>query len=261
MSRALSALVALLVVSAGLAACGGEGDAGPEAETSAAETTSGPATSGPANAADEEKKEADSKGGVTNPGETENRENGGLRQQQGPGGRVSLATRPASLPGARVTPTGAVQTLPPRQEAQSEAMENSYSSIKAFGSEAEGPEATEITFALVQYLTAKANGDWTTACARLYSILRENIAKSSPNGACEQLYGSMMGRIPASVHAVAAEIDVASVRRGEGNRAFVIYKTPDTVSADMPMYLEGSTWTVGALEAHVLTPQQLEENR
>ena len=49
----------------------------------------------------------------------------------------------------------------------------------------------------------------------------------------------------------AAQIDVASVRRGEGNRAFVIYKTPQTLSADMPMYLDGEVWTVGAIEAYV----------
>jgi len=168
----------------------------------------------------------------------------------------ALAAEPGSIRSARVTATGAVQTLPPSGTAQAEALKNSYSSIKSFGLEAEGADATEITFALVQYLDAKARGDWATACARIYSVLRASLEKEGAD--CATVAGSLLSRASASSRAEAASIDVASVRRGEGNRAFVIYKTPHTLSADMPMYLEGGVWTVGALEAYVLTPEQLE---
>ena len=46
------------------------------------------------------------------------------------------------------------------------------------------------------------------------------------------------------------------MRRGEENRAFVIYKTPDTLSADMPLYMEDGVWKVAAVEAYVLRPEQ-----
>lgn len=181
---------------------------------------------------------------------------------------ASLATDPSSILGARLTAAGAVQTLPPSRAAREEAMRNTYASIENFGSEAEGPEATDITFALVQYLTAKAEGDSATACARLYSLLRENVAKLADQsqdpavqgGGCPTAFGTLMKRVPRAASAEAARIDVASVRRGDGNRAFVIYKTPNTLSADMPMYLDRGVWTVGALEAYVLTPEHLAQN-
>lgn len=173
---------------------------------------------------------------------------------------ASLETNPAAIPDAVVTETGAVQTLPPSPAAQETAMENTYSSIKAFGEEAEGSEATDITFALVQYLNAKAEADWATACARIYSVLRTNIAKTAGDD-CPRAFGAMMERASKERLAQDAQIDVASIRRGSDNRAFVIYKTPTTLSADMPMYLEGEVWTVGAIDAYVLTPEQLEENQ
>lgn len=167
---------------------------------------------------------------------------------------AALVTDPSAVAGARVTSTGAVQTLPPREEARVKAMENSYASIRVFGEEATDEEATDITFALVQYLSARADGDWPTACARLYSVLRSGVEKGR---SCVEAYARLMSRVPISARAAAAKIDVASVRR-EGDRAFVIYKTPATLSADMPMYVEDGVWKVGAIEAYALRPEQVE---
>jgi hypothetical protein len=149
-----------------------------------------------------------------------------------------------------------VQTLAPDPGEREVAQENSYSSIKAFGEEAEGEEATNITFALVQYLTAKADGDWATACARLYSVLRQSFERDGAS--CTETYGALVGRSAQSTREEQARIDVSSVRRGEGNRAFVIYKTPQTLSADMPMYVEEGIWKVAAIEAYALRPDQLQ---
>jgi hypothetical protein len=193
-------------------------------------------------------------------------EDGGSRSTEATGdstarfAEVDLSTDPGKIEGAVVTSTGAVQTLPPSPKAHRTAQHNSYGSIKAFGSEAEGDEATEITFALVQYLTARAQGDWTTACARLYGVLRADLeelnrAGRAP-GSCEETFGALMSRVPRASREQQAEIDVSSVRRGDGDRAFVVYKTPDTLSADMPMYLEDGAWRVGAVEAYVLEPGQ-----
>lgn len=171
-------------------------------------------------------------------------------------GRVDLTVDPARIEGARVTGTGAVQTLPPRPRAQRTAQKNSYASIRSFGTEAEGEEATAITFALAQYLDAKAKGDWATACARLYSVLRESLEGAAKGESCPQVYGGLMSRSSRSSREEQARIDVSSVRRGPDNRAFVIYKTPATLSADMPMYVEGGVWKVGAIETYALRPEQ-----
>ncbi len=173
--------------------------------------------------------------------------------------RVDLSTRPSSIRGARVTSSGAVQTLAPSAKDHRTAQHNSYASIRAFGSEAKGSEATDISFALLQYLSAKAEGDWATACARLYRPLAENLAKlASRQGSqargCPEAFAQLSARVSQKALAQEAQIDVSSVRRGSDNRAFVIYKTPQTLSADMPMYLEGEAWRVGAIEAYALRP-------
>lgn len=266
MRRAFLMLFAVALLSLGLAACGGSDDS--STDTTATSTAQQTETSADANANGAQQ----GGGGASDKQAGEKGSTSQSPKSAGDGGQekpASLATDPGSIRGARVTGTGAVQTLPPSEDAQTEAMENSYSSIKAFGEESEGSEATDITFGLVQYLDAKASGDWATACARLYSVLRDNLTKAAEGskdpavaaGGCPAAYGSLMSRQSQSDAAAAAKIDVASVRRGDGNRAFVIYKTPDTLSADMPMYLEDGVWTVGALEAYVLTPEQLRENQ
>lgn len=171
---------------------------------------------------------------------------------------VDLTVDPERIDSAIVTPSGAVQSVPPSPEAHRAAQRNTYGSIRSFGEETEGSEATNITFALLQYLTAKAEGDWATACARLYSQIRENLERLDEDGkvSCPEAFGALMGRVSESRRREQAQIDVSSVRRGEGNRAFVIYKTPATLSADMPMYVEGGVWKVGAVEAYVLTPER-----
>jgi hypothetical protein len=182
---------------------------------------------------------------------------------------ASLDTRPHSIAGAIVTAAGAVQTLPPSERRQTEALHYSYPSIRNFGEEVSGSEATTITFAMLQYLDAKAQGEWATACARLYSVLREHLSELAARsedpavreGGCPAAFATLAEPASSQKVATEAEVDVASIRKGEDNRAFVIYKTPETVSADMPMYLENGIWTVGALEAYVLTPEQLEENQ
>jgi len=272
-TRALSAFLTLAILSVVLAACGGSDDDG-STDTEAASVPSQAAA--PATPSDPGATAKAGKAPAGGDGDKKQSDGGSGSSQgdDGPGGSegtqpASLDTDPGAIRGAVVTSTGAVQTLDPSEEGQAEAMENSYSSIKGFGEEASGSEATDITFALVQYLTARANRDWATACARIYTPLRESFVKAAEKsedpavqaGGCPAVLGALMGGQSQAASAEMAEIDVASVRRGDSNRAFVIYKTPNTVSADMPMYFDNGIWTVGAIEAYVLTPQQLAENQ
>ena len=242
-------LLAIAALAFGLAACGGD-------EEEAASTATAPAQVGGAQPGDgSAAAKDDAKGGVDqgqDPTPT-----GQTRLDGGRNRPVDLSTDPGSIRGARVTETGVVQTLPPSEAAHRTAQKNTYGSIRAFGSEVEGEEATEITFALVQFLTAKANADWATACSRLYTPLRERFEQIAKGRGCAEAFGALMGQASRAGRAEQARIDVSSIRRGEGNRAFVIYKTPDTLSADMPMYVEDGVWKVAAIEAYVLRPEQV----
>lgn len=227
MKKPAALAVALLLV----VGCGGREQGGGERTSRSAEAPSG-ATRGP-------------QAGVSPAGHRD-------------GGDLGAA--PEAVPGARLVASGAVQTLAPDPARHRIAQRNAYGSIKAFGEEVEGGEATEITFALVQYLDAKRTGDWGTACDRLHSQLRRGLAQlagasgeSKPESAsCPEAFREAMLRVPRPLLKRQAEIDVSSVRRDEGNRAFVIYKTPGTLSADMPMFLEDDVWRVGAIEAYAL---------
>ena len=248
--RALWALLALPVIAlalTGCGGCGGDDDSGGETAASTPADTAAP-KAGDGSAAKQ--------GGGQRPAQKDGAKDGGKSKSEDGGQHPdSLDTDPDGISGAIVTETGAVQTLPPSEGAHQTAQKNSYTSIKSFGEEIEGEEATNITFALVQFLTAKAKGDWATACARIYGPLRVNLERG--NRSCAETFGALMERSAPSTRAEQAKIDVSSIRRGEGNRAFVIYKTPDTLSADMPMYVEGGVWRVGAIEAYVLTPGQV----
>ena len=246
---ALALLVALTLAVAATG-CGGDDDGGSETapRASAAGPTRSPGGQG------------NSAGGPVEP-------TGGMGTDGAAGaspaeGAVDLRTDPSSIPAAIVTGSGVVQTRPPSAQAHRVAQANSYGSIKGFGGETEGDEATDITFALVQYLTAKAEGDWATACARLYSPLVPGLRQlaGTAEGAppdCPGAFARALERVPRATLVEQAQIDVSSVRRDDGTRAFVIYKTPGTVSADMPMFLEDGVWKVGAIEAFALTPEQV----
>lgn len=259
MRRSSALLLALLALAAPLGGCGGDDDGGDSTPATGSTGTPGGERAG-GSAGDGDGGRDGGRGGGGRPSGDGGSSTAGERRAGG-SGPVDLTVDPGSIRGARVTATGAVQTVPPSEDAHRVAIENGYSSINNFGEEATGQEATDITFALVQYLTAKAEGDWATACARLYSVLRESIERSPQTGggarSCPQAYGEMMSRASEASRREQARIDVSSVRRGEDNRAFVIYKTPETLSADMPMYVEEGVWKVGALEAYVLTPGQV----
>jgi len=250
LARVAATALAAAALALGLGACGGGG--GGESSTASTETraatgggSQGGGAAGEAGAAGREASAGKQGGGAKKAG----------AKGKGGSARVDLSTDPARIRGARVTSTGAVQTLPPSARDQASAQHNSYASIRAFGAAAEGSEATDISFALLQYLSAKAEADWATACARLYSVLRESVERQ-PGAAgqgCPAAFGDLMKTVPRSVLAEQAKIDVSSVRR-EGDKAFVIYKTPDTLSADMPMRLDGGVWVMGAIEAYALRP-------
>jgi len=242
-------LAAAALLTLGLVACGDDEEAATITAApppSEAQAEAGNASAGTGEQASEGE---DARAGTPLSGSSES-----AGAEGGAQGGVDLRVRPASIRGARVTATGAVQTLPPSGQAQQIAQENAYGSIRSFGSEAGGQEATNITFALIQYLTAKANGDWSTACARIYTVLRQNLEKSGAG--CAETFGDLMSRTSQASRVEQAKIDVSSIRRDEGNRAFVIYKTPETLSADMPMYVEDGVWKVAAIDAYVLRPEQ-----
>jgi hypothetical protein len=240
------ALLVLLCIS--LVSCGGD-DA--STSTSAAGADAAKTPTGGQAATTPGAKQGDGGGEKGKPAAGQDKSSG-----KGNGRRAAaLPADPRRIPGAIVTPTGVVQTEPPSAPAHTKALDNSYASIKAFGEEPSSAETTEITAALQAYLSARARGEWPTACALLYSRLQEglpNLAESGEQDAgCPAIIARLTSRAPQQTLQRQAEIDVAGVRR-EGERAFVIFSSADSVSADMPMYFEDGGWKVGALEAYAL---------
>jgi hypothetical protein len=253
---ALAVMLAVLAMAAALAGCGGGDSSAPTDTAPATATAQGDASSaGPGGEADE------SGDGQRGGGGSVASDNGGSGPGAGDGsgsGEPSpAATKPPRAPGQRTLPSGVVQSLPPSPVAREEALENTYGSIKAFGTEAApGAETTAITGALQGYLAATAAGDWAAACSLLSSTLGPGLRKyeaavKAPNPGCPQILEALMANLPATVLARQAKIDVAEVRI-DGDRGFVVYATPESVSVDMPMLLEGGAWKVGAIEAYAL---------
>jgi hypothetical protein len=255
-TRAASALALILLMSVFLTACGGGDGSSTSASTEARPSAS---LSVPATPAGEAKVpsdvEAEHSGGGT---ETARAGGGGAVEDAGKRSErqtAALATDPRRIPGAVVTPTGAVQDQQPSTAAHDRALHNSYASIRAYGEEAGEEEVTEITAALQAYLSARARGEAEIVCALLYSKLQEGLQNLAEPGlestSCPQIYASLSEHAPREILKEQAEIDVASVRR-DGARAFVIFSSGKSISADMPLYLEDGGWKVGALQAYEL---------
>lgn len=255
MNRHLPLLaLALATALLALAGCGGDGsttttEAGGDVGSP---STAGGGTPGQGPAGDGEAEAPRETGGEPGGSSTEADAGGGGESDGGNG--QPPAPR---APGQRITSSGAVQSLPPSSENQEKALDNSYASIKAFGSEPGAAETTAITASLQGFLTAKAQGSWAAACALLTERLAPGLAnfaplvKGNPDPGCPEILAVILKDAPREVLAREARIDVAAVRV-EGDRGFVIYSTPESISADMPMYLEAGGWKVGALEAYAL---------
>jgi hypothetical protein len=124
-------------------------------------------------------------------------------------------------------------------------------SVQEFGQEADDSERDEAATALHNFLDARAAEDWESACSFLAEEVRESLEKLAAQAdqaediSCAGILAKLTNRaaLPA-LRSEAARADVGSLRI-EGDRAFILYRSGDTVFT-VPMANEDGSWKVAS---------------
>jgi hypothetical protein len=125
-------------------------------------------------------------------------------------------------------------------------------SIQNFGEESDEAELEEAAATLHDYLVARAEGDWPTACANLAKSVREQLrtlASRSENlgeKGCAAILAALTPPLPPSVRRESTTVDAGSLRT-EGERAFLIYRGAKGTVYTVTMVPEGGRWKVSSL--------------
>jgi hypothetical protein len=126
-------------------------------------------------------------------------------------------------------------------------------SIQDFGEESDESELEEAAASLHDFLVARAEEDWPTACSHLTKAVAQQIqrlaqsSKLSGEG-CAGILAAMTPSLPPRVQRESTIVDAGSLR-SEGEQAFLIYRGAEGAVYAIPMKPEGGTWKVGALAA------------
>lgn len=224
-SKILALLAALLLV-AGLAGCGG-GDS----DSTAAQAGAGGSAEG--TSADGASKQTGAKGG-------------GGRPSEGAGGKQQTAD------------AGDASDFKPNQHddsgggAEQFKVKGGDNSVQEFGEEAGTSELDTAATTLHNFLDARAEGNWAAVCRYMAKSTIESFERlASRAKSADDSCGGILAAItnPAAQAAIRAEAEQADVGslRIEGEQAFVIYTGAEGIVLAMPMANEGGTWKVASL--------------
>jgi hypothetical protein len=221
--------LAVLLLAAGLAACGGGDDSTTPAEGAA--------------------------------GQPEGRSsNGGSPHgEAGNGGDGSEAGSGEGRRGGEGGGTGNASNFVPRQHEDSGGGAGQFTvkggdnSVQEFGEEADPSEFDAAATALHNFLDARAEGSWAAACRYMAKPMIESFeesvsqAKRIEDRSCGGILAAITN--PAAKSAMKAEAERADVGslRIEGERAFLIYFGTEGTILAMPMADEGGAWKVASL--------------
>jgi hypothetical protein len=217
--RRIAALFAAVFVAGALAACG----------DSSSTTTGAPAQE----AKPDPSKESEA-------GSTGSQDGGSGSRQQGGGSSdpaESVDTAPLKVSGG-----GAEQYR----------TEGGDNSIQEFGEEGEEGELEEAATVLHDYLVARAEEDWPTACDNLAATVTGQLAalasrsKELEGQGCAKVLEALTPPLPAAVRRESTIVDAGSLR-SEGERAFLIFRGAEEATYAIVMEQEGGAWKVGAL--------------
>jgi hypothetical protein len=227
------AALAVLLLAAGFAACGGGGDSG--ASTSEASSGQSPGKSNG---------EGSAKGGS---------------QKGAGGGKSGSGGGNGSSGGQSNGSSGGSENFVPKHHhdsgggSQQFRVKGGDNSIQEFGAEAESSELDRAAAALHGFLDARAEGDWAAACSYMSKSIVESFkqlaarAKPTQDTSCAGILQTLVN--PGAKQALKAEAEQADVGslRIEGERAFVIYTGIGGTAIAMPMAHEGGAWKVASL--------------
>jgi hypothetical protein len=243
-SKALLALV--VCVALALAGCGGSDDSASTSSSTTQEATTAnapnPSREGTANKEEGNSKQAgdhsSSKGGSKPKGsgaKEGDKDNGnGSRKPPKPVASPPISSRPKA--GSR-HPAPGVKTV-----------KGGDNSVQEYGVESDEAERREASIALATYLSARAEGNWSGACALLAQRPTEQLERLSGGKAdCTEVMKATAKESPTMPGSSITE--VLSFRgEGEisGNPSYLIFTgPPGNTLFSMPMYQQGGAWKVG----------------
>ncbi len=127
-------------------------------------------------------------------------------------------------------------------------------SIQDFGEESDESELEEAAASLHDFLVARAEEDWPTACSHLARTVAQQLQQlasrsSKLSGAgCAGILSALTPPLPPRVQKESTIVDAGSLRT-EGEQAFLIYRGAEGTVYAIPMKPEDGAWKVGALTA------------
>lgn len=224
-SKTLAGALAVFLLAAGLAACGG------------GSSDSSGSSSGEAGQAQSEESSAGS----------------GSKQGEAQSGDGKQGESESS------SHKGEATEFTPKQHSDSGGGSQQYvqkggdNSVQEFGKEADQQELNNAAAALHNFLDARAEGNWAAACDYMSKSVVESFeklaaqAKQLKSTSCAGILEKLTN--PAAKSAMKQEAEQADVGslRVEGDRSFVIYKGPKGAVLAMPMADEGGDWKVASL--------------
>ncbi len=131
-------------------------------------------------------------------------------------------------------------------------------SVQDFGDESDEPELEEAATSLHEFLVARAEEDWSTACSHLAKTVAQQLQQLASrsdklSGAgCAAILAALTPPLPPKVQKESTIVDAGSLRT-EGEQAFLIYRGAEGTVYAIPMKPEGGAWKVGALAATPLS--------
>lgn len=131
-------------------------------------------------------------------------------------------------------------------------------SVQDFGEESSESELEEAATSLHDFLVARAEEDWPTACSHLAKTVTQQLKQlASQSGklssaGCARILAALTPPLPAKVQKESTILDAGSLRT-EGEQAFLIYRGAEGMVYAIPMKPESGAWKVGALAATPLS--------
>jgi hypothetical protein len=160
---------------------------------------------------------------------------------------------PSEKPTNSAPPASAFQPKPHHDSgggAEQFIVKGADNSVQKFGAEAEPSELEAAATALHAFLDARAERNWTAACAYLSAETKHGFAQlagGSHPTTCATSLATLSGKVPTATLREAAIADVGSLRR-EGARAFLIYRgAPQGTIYAIPVIDEHGAWKVASL--------------
>lgn len=225
-TRPSAALVAAILTAVALGACGSSGS-----DTTASENSTGTTTVPPASQQSPKETSAD--------GTSQTKQGG-----EGSGeSHASVETAPLKVSGG-----GSGQFR----------VKGGDNSIQDFGEESDESELEEAAASLHDFLVARAEEDWPTACSHLTKTVAQQLQQlASRSGqlsgaGCAKILAALTPPLPAKVQKESTIIDAGSLRT-EDEQAFLIYRGMEGTVYAIPMKPEAGAWKVGALAATPLS--------